>query len=414
MRLVIAGASGFVARQLVPLLCQRVDEIVLVGRDLAVLSGLFPDQKCVAYEDLEDTITNFDMMLCLVTKNNNQSGSLDEFRSVNVEKVKELALLAERAGVDKFVHFSTFHAVYGASKISHYARTKLEAERALSAVTNNITIINLRLPAIYGDKLNGKLKVISIFPQSIRQTVLRFVGALQPVVSVEAIVDEVLRYSSESVYETQYLSGEAGSKSVYVFLKRIFDLLGAVAITLLFGWLFPLIWIFVKLDSKGPGIFLQERVGLNKKPFYCYKFRTMIIGTEQLGTHEVSPDSVTRVGSWLRASKLDELPQVVNVFKNEMSLVGPRPCLFVQQELIKYRTEGNVFEVKPGITGLGQIRGLNMSGPKNLASIDREYIEARSFFMDLKILLATMRGRGIGSILEPTDKPEKSHDGAKD
>ena len=415
MRLVIAGASGFVARELVPLLSTRVDEIVLVGRDSAALSDLFPGQMCVDYEKLENTISNFDMMLCLVTKNNNQPGNLEQFRSVNVEKVKELALLAERAGVDKFVHFSTFHAVYGANKISHYARTKVEAERILPTAVKNTSIINLRLPAIYGDNLNGKLRLISKLPRRGRNIFLRYVGALQPVVSVECIANEIISYRTRAVDGIHYLSTSLESKGAYVFMKRTFDLLGAVAIVLLFGWMFPLIWIAVKFDSKGPGVFLQERVGINKKPFYCYKFRTMLVGTQQLGTHEVSSDAVTRVGSWLRATKLDELPQVINVFRNEMSLVGPRPCLFVQEELIKHRTEDNVFEVKPGITGLGQIRGLDMSGPKILSVIDREYIETRSMVMDVKILVATLLGRGIdNALVEPINSQEQSHDGVRD
>ena len=122
----------------------------------------------------------------------------------------------------------------------------------------------------------------------------------------------------------------------------------------------------------------------------------MALGTEQVATHEVNSASLTRVGLILRKTKIDELPQVWNVLKNEMSLVGPRPCLPSQDELISERNKKNVLSIKPGITGLSQIQNIDMSTPIKLAQKDSEYLALRSLLLDLKILLKTATGSGQG------------------
>lgn len=122
----------------------------------------------------------------------------------------------------------------------------------------------------------------------------------------------------------------------------------------------------------------------------------MALGTRVAGTHEVSAASVTSVGKFLRSSKLDELPQLWNVLRGEMSLVGPRPCLPVQEELIEERRKRGVLEVLPGITGLAQVEGIDMSDPQKLASRDADYTNSRSFGLDLKIIARTLFGGGSG------------------
>ncbi|MYL85400.1 sugar transferase [Desulfovibrio aerotolerans] len=122
------------------------------------------------------------------------------------------------------------------------------------------------------------------------------------------------------------------------------------------------------LDTGSP-IFCQVRVGLNRKPFVLVKFRTMPLNTASVATH-LADASITPLGRFLRRSKLDELPQLWNVLKGDMSLVGPRPCLFNQEELIEERASRGVFDVRPGITGLAQIQGIDMSTPRLLAETD--------------------------------------------
>lgn len=182
----------------------------------------------------------------------------------------------------------------------------------------------------------------------------------------------------------------------HAFAKRAIDLCFALAIIVPLSWLLALLWIVVKLDSPGPGIFAQPRIGRQGRPFICYKFRTMRVGTRIAGTHEVASSSVTRSGHWLRRLKLDELPQAWNILINDMSLVGPRPCLPTQTELIAARGARGVLSLKPGITGLAQVNGIDMSNPERLARWDARYLRTQSLGLDLRLILATARGGGRG------------------
>lgn len=155
--------------------------------------------------------------------------------------------------------------------------------------------------------------------------------------------------------------------------------------------------VLIRLDSRGPALFRQERIGHRKRAFLCYKLRTMAQGTPQAGTHEIGAASVTRMGRILRRTKLDEIPQLWNIVRGEMSFVGPRPCLPAQADLIRERETRGVYEVMPGITGLGQVRGIDMSDPVRLAECDGEYVRTRSLRLDLEILLQTLLGRGGGT-----------------
>lgn len=148
-------------------------------------------------------------------------------------------------------------------------------------------------------------------------------------------------------------------------------------------------------DTKSP-IFTQVRVGKNKQPFTLIKFRTMPPQTESVATHLVGASSVTKLGSFLRKTKLDELPQLINVVKGEMSLVGPRPCLFNQEELIDERDERGVFDVLPGVTGLAQVNDIDMSTPKLLAEWDQRMIETMSVKNYFTYIIQTATGKGAG------------------
>ena len=169
-----------------------------------------------------------------------------------------------------------------------------------------------------------------------------------------------------------------------------------IAVIVFAGWILAIVWILVRLGSPGPGIFAQERVGKHGKTFVCYKFRTMKTGTRQAGTHELSADAITGVGAFLRKTKIDELPQVLNILRGELSLVGPRPGLPVQTRLTEARAAQGVFNVLPGITGLAQIQGIDMSDPERLAEVDARYIAQRGLLLDIKIIIATFLGRGQG------------------
>ena len=154
--------------------------------------------------------------------------------------------------------------------------------------------------------------------------------------------------------------------------------------------------IAIRLQSPGPAIFTQVRVGKDGRPFTCYKLRTMYSGTANLPTHEVQASSVTALGEHLRRFKIDELPQLCNVLIGDMSLVGPRPCLPSQTELVEARRRLGVLEVRPGITGLAQVNGVDMSDANRLAEIDAQYVRTQSLMGDFRLILATLRGQGVG------------------
>lgn len=174
-------------------------------------------------------------------------------------------------------------------------------------------------------------------------------------------------------------------------LDFIFSLLG-----LLFLWPIMLVVCLVGyIDTKSP-IFTQTRVGKHQKPFTLIKFRTMPINTKSVATHLITRKSVTQFGNFLRKTKIDELPQLINVIKGEMSLVGPRPCLFNQVELIEERDFRGVFEVLPGITGLAQVNDIDMSKPKLLAKWDQDMIQTLSVKLYFFYVIQTVLGKGSG------------------
>jgi O-antigen biosynthesis protein WbqP len=152
------------------------------------------------------------------------------------------------------------------------------------------------------------------------------------------------------------------------------------------------------LETRSP-LFRQQRVGRNKKPFTLIKFRTMRVDTPSVPSHLADPDSVTRLGSILRKTKLDELPQLYNVLVGDMSLVGPRPCLPSQVELIEERDRLGVNAAVPGVTGLAQLKGIDMSTPKELAECDRQMLDQLNLRLYLKYVFATALGGGSGDRL---------------
>ena len=153
--------------------------------------------------------------------------------------------------------------------------------------------------------------------------------------------------------------------------------------------------VIVGFDGGRP-LFFQQRVGRNQQAFTLVKFRSMSVNTRSVGTHLVDANAITPVGRFLRRSKLDELPQLFNVLLGQMSLVSPRPCLPNQHELIDERAARGVFAVRPGITGLAQINGVDMSGPRKLAIYDSLMIRHFSVTNYLCLIAATAFGRGAG------------------
>lgn len=176
---------------------------------------------------------------------------------------------------------------------------------------------------------------------------------------------------------------------------RLIDILASFFGLLLGAPLLAVLWVIGWFDTRSP-LFCQERMGWHHQPFVLVKFRTMSIDTASVASHLASSESVTPLGHFLRKTKLDELPQLYNVLKGDMSLVGPRPNLFNQEELIDAREVLGVYSVRPGITGLAQIKDIDMSSPELLAKTDAEMISTMSVANYFKYIFCTVAGKGQG------------------
>lgn len=176
---------------------------------------------------------------------------------------------------------------------------------------------------------------------------------------------------------------------------RIFDIVFSL-LGLVFGLPLLLLLTLIGLFDTGSPIFRQVRVGRHQKPFTLVKFRTMKLDTASVATHLASNSSITRFGHFLRKTKLDELPQLWNVLKGEMSLVGPRPGLFNQEELTQERAKRGVYEARPGITGLAQVSEIDMSTPALLAETDQKMLESLTLVAYFKYIFMTVAGKGAG------------------
>ena len=406
MQIAITGASGFVARQLIPRLKDRGAKLLLIGRQPAELRRQYPGCDAADYAEIESRASGFDLLLHLAVINNDKDAEWEQIERANVELPVQTCLQARGAGIRAFAFVSSTLALE-TGNTTPYAASKRLAEQRLDEVQGIARTI-LYLPAVSGDSTAGKLAILNRLPASLRRLALRLLGALKPTVHVDRIADAVAALARNGDTEPPrsiIISDGQQNNPFFRIGKRLFDLAFALAVVLLLWWAMVLIWALVRLLSPGPGIFRQRRVGKNEREFTCYKFRTMLISTPQVGTHDAPVASVTPFGGFLRKTKLDELPQVLNIFANQMSLVGPRPCLPVQTALIEARRARGVYEIVPGITGLAQINGIDMSDPERLAECDERYVRIQSLLLDLKITIRTFMGGGSGDRIRAESVP---------
>ena len=179
---------------------------------------------------------------------------------------------------------------------------------------------------------------------------------------------------------------------LYSITKRLIDIVGSLCGIILLSPLFLIVAILIKLDSKGPVIFKQTRIGKDSKPFNIYKFRSMKVETPNLSTEEFknASDFITRVGKFIRKTSIDELPQLVNILKGDMSIVGPRPVIEKEVRLLELRKESKVDSILPGITGLAQINGRDHVDDYQKVKYDFEYLVKRNLVLDIKIIINTI------------------------
>lgn len=179
-------------------------------------------------------------------------------------------------------------------------------------------------------------------------------------------------------------------------MKRLLDLIltfAALPLAILLSAVFAVLFLVVNRENP---LFVQSRVGQHGQVFRLFKLRTMSSATKDLPTHQVSSADISPLGRVMRAIKVDELPQLYNVLMGQMSLVGPRPCLPSQHELIGERLRLGVYDAKPGITGYAQVQGIDMSMPQELALADQAYLLKETMMLDFTLLLQTVVGQGSG------------------
>ena len=396
MKIIITGASGSIGRFLVPYLKERGHELLLVGRNEAHLKRRYPFQSCCGYNHLPTAGEGFDACVHLAVMNNDSKSRIEDFRSANIELLKSVFDGVKSAGCDHFINLTSVHSG-DLNRDGPYATSKQEADQWLIEQRNSgIRITSLRLPAVYSQYSKGNLEKINRLPKRLQPAALTFLGALKPFVDMERVSRAINDVICDDKPNELTIVNPADNNLVFSMFKKVIDWGFALSILFLFWWLLLVVFVAVKITSKGSAIFVQERVGQRGKIFTCYKFRTMRTGTKQVGTHDLGRDAITNIGTFLRKTKIDELPQVVNILRGELSVVGPRPCLPSQTHLVDERTRLGVTEVLPGITGWAQINDIDMSDPVRLAQADSEYIARRTIPFELSILMRTFFGAGRG------------------
>lgn len=379
MRILITGASGSVGQDLVPLLARPGVQLLLAGPERQELAAMFPQVETCGLDDLAQRARGYDLMvhIAIAAPEGDGDGCLDVDSGFQVG----IAARAREAGIGRLL------CVVPVSALD-------QLEQPVPVDGPGVAIIHV--PRVYGGRRSGRTSLLGRLPEWLAHGLFGFVAMFRPTVHVRRLADFILSGEPAVSGTGLILSDGQQHNAWFAVSKRLIDLAVAIGVFAVLWWAMLLIWAVIRIQSPGPGIFAQKRVGTNGREFVCYKFRTMKLGTRQAGTHEISAAAITPFGRFLRATKLDELPQAWNILCNQMSLVGPRPCLPTQTALIEARDRLGVLKAKPGITGLAQINGIDMSDPERLARWDARYLALQSLPLDISIGLSTLLGRGQG------------------
>jgi lipopolysaccharide/colanic/teichoic acid biosynthesis glycosyltransferase len=398
----ITGACGVVGMCLVDKLLSKGYELRVFSRDAdstqKKLAERHPNESIDVgtYGDKNSLLSGVDAVVHLAARNNDQGGDAPDFIRDNCELTLQLARAAEQAGVKRFVFATTTKAL--SLNAEAYGASKAQAESELNKLSQPSFRISLaRMAPVYGPGSRGKVRHLAGLPLGLNKLALTAVRSFLPIVSVERVAKGIVSLlEHDQPLEELCLADPLSRISIHGIFVAIMNAVFVLAVPTILAVPVIVSALAIVLTSKGGVFFVQRRVGFKQKSFNCRKFRSMRAGAPVRGTHEVGTAYVTKVGGVLRKLKLDELPQAINVLFREMNLIGPRPCLEKQSELINERDRYRVFDVRPGITGLGQVSGVDMSEPRRLAIHDHRYAAFRGILLDIKIAIATVLGRGFG------------------
>lgn len=396
----VTGTSGFIGPNVVADLLKMGYKVKALVKNMPAGNREIEDVEYFEIDQLELAFRDADTLLHLAARNNDSDSTAEEFDKDNFELTKDLALAANAFGVQKFIFVSTTRAI-NPKHDDFYSVSKAKAEAWLTnSFSGDMQICIARLPPVHGPKTKNKLANLEKLPRLVKIFLLTQLRALTPIVSVIEVSSNLCKLIEKAALPREVMISSPLTRSssywgFFLLTNACFILLSLIMLPLLIA-----IAVAISITSKGPILFLQMRVGKHKTPYTCIKFRTMALGTKQQGTHLVSASSITRIGSFLRKTKLDEFPQAINILTGRMSLIGPRPCLPIQQDVVQERDILGVYKLTPGISGLAQVHDVDMSTPKKLAVYDQRYYASRSILVDCKIALQTATGRGQGDLVK--------------
>lgn len=397
---IVTGASGNIGRRLIPGLANKEYRILALGRNVSALRQLYrrhPTVECADYSNIDQYSS--DTVIHLAVRNNSQPGSIEDFRRDNTEFSYWISKFFSECDT-RFINLSSIQELED-NQLSPYALSKAESSQRMRDILGR-SLDNVYIGYFYGGDYFGERFRFLEKIGSLGGFLFHLFKTIKPTTSISIIMEYI--HQPFEVSHDRILTDNILLSRTYRYLTRFLDIMVSFSLLLVFSPFFLALWALIKIDSPGPAIFSQQRVGKDQAPFTLYKFRTMKRGTVAAGTHEVSVSAVTKVGGFLRKTKLDELPQAINLLRGEMTLVGPRPCLPMQKELIEARAALGVYAMKPGITGYAQIRGIDMSRPQDLAQADYIYMKLQSLTLNFKILILTAFGRGSGDRVAVSDK----------
>lgn len=395
MRIVMSGATGFVGRQIVPKLRALGFEILIISREPVSARRLLPGLEIVSPEEWLSNVGSFDAFVYLSVMNSDQDCSLQDFLVVNRDMALHYAKIARAKGVSRFVYFSSVKAL-DSEENTPYAVSKREGQSALRSFLGT-DLYTVHLGLVHGTETAGRLSLMDNFSPLIRRAIAQIVFALRPTTSADRVVGFIQDVCDDIAGSRTILTDDKAEMPFYrgwVFFLNTAFVLASIILSpiLLVSWL-------VVVSTQGfPGFYRQERVGLEGRLFRFIKIRTMYLDAPAKSSHEVSSSFIFPFGRFLRKTKLDELVQAWHVARGEMNLIGPRPSMSSQSDVIHRRRRQGILRLKPGLTGWAQVQGVDMESPAELVRYDGEYLDLRSIALDARIVLLTFfRGfRGTG------------------
>ena len=387
MKIVVSGASSPLWASFVPLLSETGHTLLLVLEDEYELDAIHSGTTVASCSNWESLAVGFDIFIRLGLSEAVESGSYRHSMSAKRQSdwIGSLALKARKLGMTRFLYFSTAESLLpGRDSLAGISNRPREqsAKAKLGGFMETIYVGRL-----HGSKGAGKLSVA----ESLSQRLFPLFSALKPTTSFNLVSRYLMDPKPSRLLPFVVLTDRKSEIFGYRVWRAFIDSFFVIAVISLFPGL-AIAWLAVVLEDGRPGFFSQERVGLEGLVFRCIKLRTMRKGTVSKGTHRVDPQAITRVGQSLRRLKIDEFPQAWNILRKEMSLIGPRPCLLNQHDVVDARNVWGIFDVRPGLTGWAQANGVDMRDSEKLARYDAEYVGLQSVWFDFLILKKTLFG----------------------